>query len=457
MSDPLQSVNPATGQVIRQYRPLEAAELQSLISKAGSAYESWRQTPLPQRAGLLRRAAALLCEKKDDLAALISLEMGKPLRESRAEIEKSAWVCEYYADWGPVFLAEEPVATDASRSFVCCEPLGLVLAIMPWNFPFWQVFRFAAPALMAGNGALLKHAPNVQGCAGAVEALLLESGFPSGLLANLPIAVEQVEAVIRHPEVRAVTLTGSERAGRSVARIAADCLKKTVLELGGSDPFVILEDADLELAAETCKNSRLLNAGQSCIGAKRIIAVQSVYAEFLQLFKEKWEAASYGDPFSEGSQIGPMVSQAHRQELHRQVVESIARGANCLLGGYVPEGPGAWYPPTLLTEAAPGMPAWEEELFGPVAVLASAADETEALRMANDTRFGLGAAVFTRDLARGERIAASGLLAGSCFVNGLVKSDPRLPFGGIKASGYGRELSREGLREFVNVKTIWIG
>lgn len=456
MSDHLISVNPATGEVIRHYPLLGAADLQALISKAGSAFESWRQTPLAERSRLLRRAAVLLREKREDLASLITLEMGKPLRESRAEIEKCVWACDYYAEQGPAFLADEPVATEASRSYVRCEPLGLVLAIMPWNFPFWQVFRFAAPTLMAGNGALLKHAPNVQGCARAIESLLLESGFPSGLFANLPIAVEQVESVIRHPAVRAVTLTGSERAGRSVARIAADCLKKTVLELGGSDPFVILEDADLELAAETCQNSRLLNAGQSCIGAKRIIVVQSVYAEFLQLFKEKWAAVSFGDPGEESSHIGPMVSQAHRQELHRQVVESIARGANCLLGGYVPEGPGAWYPPTLLTEVVPGMPAWEEELFGPVAVVTAAADEDEALRMANDTRFGLGAAVFTRDLAKGERIAAAGLLAGSCFVNGLVKSDPRLPFGGIKASGYGRELSREGLREFVNLKTIWI-
>jgi succinate-semialdehyde dehydrogenase/glutarate-semialdehyde dehydrogenase len=383
-------------------------------------------------------------------------EMGKPLKDALAEVEKCAWVCDYYAENTAKFLEDELVNTDATKSFVRYQALGLVLAVMPWNFPFWQVFRFAAPALMAGNGALLKHASNVPGCAAAIEEAFNECGVPKGLFTNLHIPSDRVGDLIRHPLVKAVTLTGSDAAGRSVAKIAGECLKKTVLELGGSDPYIVLEDADLELAAETCKNSRLINAGQSCISAKRMIVVSAVYDDFIKLFKEKMAAVTFGDPNDDSSGIGPMARADLRDELHAQVEKSIEKGAECILGGQVPDRVGAFYPPTILTNVKPGMPAYEAELFGPVAAVIQAKDEDEAIRIANDTGFGLGAAVFTQDVNKGERIAAEFLQAGSCFVNGPVKSDPRLPFGGIKESGYGRELSHFGIKEFVNIKTVWV-
>lgn len=449
-------INPATGETIRTYRQLEASEIRTRIETAHAQYLEWRRVPISGRARLMQRAADVLDQNKEVYAQLITREMGKVIRESRAEIEKCAWVCRYYAEHAESFLRDQPVATDAAKSYITFEPIGVVLAVMPWNFPFWQVFRFAAPSLMAGNAGLLKHASNVPGCAEAIESVFREAGFPDGLFANLLIGSSQVESVLDHPLVRAATLTGSDQAGRAVAQQAGRRLKKTVLELGGSDAYLILEDADLELAAEVCTNSRLLNAGQSCIGAKRFIVVEEVYYSFLSLFLERMRAARMGDPMKEDTTIGPLARTDLRQLLHRQVRQSLDQGAKLELGGQIPAGGGAFYPPTILSHVRPGMTAFGEELFGPVAAVILAKDEREAIDLANASDFGLGAAVFTSDPARGERIAAHELEAGSCFVNGLVKSDPRLPFGGIKVSGYGRELSHFGIQEFVNIKTVWI-
>lgn len=452
----IETTNPATGSPINTYKTLTSKELQAKIEKAHEAFHYWQSNNYGYRGIKLVKVAEYLRGNAKRLAQLMTGEMGKTLREAEAEVEKCAWVCEYYAENAAKFLEDELVNTDATKSYVRYQPLGLVLAVMPWNFPFWQVFRFAAPALMAGNAALLKHASNVPGCAAAIEEAFNESGIPKGLFANLHIPSSKVETVIRHPLVKAVTLTGSDTAGRSVAKIAGDCLKKTVLELGGSDPYIVLEDADLELAAEVCKNSRLINAGQSCISAKRMIVVSEVYDDFLKLFKEKMAAVKFGDPNDDKSGIGPMARTNLRDDLHAQVQKSIKKGAECILGGKVPDRVGAFYPPTILINVKPGMPAYDEELFGPVAAVIRAKDEEDAIRIANDTGFGLGAAVFTGDINKGERIAAEFLEAGSCFVNGLVKSDPRLPFGGIKESGYGRELSHFGIKEFVNIKTVWV-
>ncbi len=353
-------------------------------------------------------------------------------------------------------IADQPVETDANRSYVSFQPLGIVLAIMPWNFPFWQVIRFAAPTLMAGNAVVLKHAPNVSGCAVAIESLVLDAGFPNGLFLTLVIDVPAVARVIEHPGVRAVTLTGSTRAGKAVASQAAALVKKTVLELGGSDPSLILEDADLEAAATSCATSRMINSGQSCVAAKRFVVVEEVRERFEALLVERMTTARMGDPMDPDTTLGPLAREDLQVNLARQVEESLAAGAIRLLGGELPGGPGYFYPPTVLSDVRPGMPAYEEELFGPVASIIPVADEAEAIRVANDTQYGLGASVYTQDAARGERIAAHELEAGCCFVNGLVKSDPRLPFGGIKESGFGRELSTYGIREFVNVKTVWV-
>jgi succinate-semialdehyde dehydrogenase/glutarate-semialdehyde dehydrogenase len=365
-------------------------------------------------------------------------------------------VCDHYADHAEGFLAAETVPTDAARSYVAFEPLGVVLAVMPWHCPFWQVFRFAAPGLAAGNVGLLKHSSNVSGCALAIEGLLHDAGFPRDVFRTLLVGSARVGALIEAPEIAAVTLTGSAPAGRAVAEKAGAFLKKTVLELGGSDPYVILEDADLDLAAQTCATARLINGGQSCIAAKRFVVVQGVLEPFVERLVERMRAHRMGDPLEETTDIGPQARQDLRDELHRQVQTSLDRGARLRLGGTVPEGPGAFYPPSVLVDVGPGMPAYEEELFGPVAAVIGARDEADALRIANDTAFGLGAAVFTRDTARGERIAREELRAGSCFVNAFVRSDPRLPFGGIKQSGYGRELGLLGIREFVNAKTVYV-
>ncbi len=453
---PIEVVDPATGRTLRTVEETPAGELDGIVERAHRAFLEWRDVAFAERSRLMRNAAAILKKRVGEYGRLMAEEMGKPIREGRSEAEKCAWVCEYYAANGERFLAPEPVETDARESFVAFPPLGVVLAVMPWNFPFWQVFRFAAPGLMAGNAALLKHASNVPGCALAIEELFREAGFPEELFRALLVGSERVETLIEHPLVRAATLTGSGAAGRAVAGAAGRNLKKTVLELGGSDPYIILEDADLEEAVETCVKSRLINSGQSCIAAKRFIVVEPVREAFERGFVERMARVIVGDPMDEATQVGPQARADLRDDLHRQVEETIALGARCLLGGEVPDRDGAWYPPSVLTDVKPASPGYEEELFGPVASIIPVADETEAIQVANDTSFGLGAAVFTRDLERGRRIAAEELEAGACFVNAPVKSDPRLPFGGIKESGYGRELSAFGIREFVNIKSVWI-
>ena len=450
------AVNPANGTTIKIYEEMSPEEVTRAVEAAHTAFLSWRRTEFAERAGLMHAAAQVLREKTDEYAILMASEMGKPVTQGRAEVEKCAWVCDYYAESAESFLRPELVETDASKSFVTFLPLGVVLAVMPWNFPLWQVFRFAAPALMAGNGGVLKHASNVPGCALAIEEVFRKAGFPADIFRTLLVGSSQVNAIIENPHVKAVTLTGSTPAGKAVARKSGEMLKKTVLELGGSDPYLILDDADLDTAVSTCVASRLLNSGQSCINAKRFLVVEPLKDSFEKLFVERMRAQVVGDPLEEDTEVGPQARTDLRDELHEQVAQSIAKGARCLLGGEVPNGPGAYYPPTILTNVTRGMPAYDEELFGPVAAIIPVRDEAEAIEVANDSSFGLGAAVFTRDAARGERIAAEELDAGACFVNSSVKSDPRLPFGGIKESGYGRELSHYGMREFVNIKTVFV-
>jgi len=456
MSAPLRSVNPATGETIREYPQADDRQVAALLQGAQRAFDEWRTTGFAERGSLMRRAAARLRERQKDDAVLMAAEMGKPVAQGKGEVEKCAWVCDWFAENAERLLAPEEVETEASHSFVAFAPLGVILAVMPWNFPFWQVVRFAAPAFMAGNSGLLKHAGNVSGCALAVEAVFREAGFPEGLFRAALVDTSRVAGLVAAPAVRAVTLTGSTGAGRAVAARAGDVLKKTVMELGGSDPYLVLEDADLEAAAETCVASRLINSGQSCIAAKRFIVVEKVRPRFEELFVARMKAARVGDPLDEATEVGPLARHDLRDDLHRQVTQSVQRGARLLLGGSVPPGKGAFYPPTVLTGVGKGMPAFDEELFGPVAAIVGVPDEAAAVRAANDSPFGLGAAVFTRDAARGERLAAQSLEAGSCFINSQVKSDPRLPFGGIKESGYGRELSSFGIREFVNVKTVYV-
>ena len=450
----MKSINPASGDILRIYDEHSEKGLTGLINATDKAWNSWKQTTFSHRAGLMTNLASLLRANSEELARLITLEMGKVIRESRSEIEKCAWVCEYYAQHAVEFLANEPVRTEYAQSYVSFRPLGVVLAVMPWNFPFWQVFRCAAPTLMAGNTMLLKHASNVSGCSLAIEDLFREAGFPENAFRSLLVSGPKLEPVIAHPAVRAVTLTGSTPAGKSVASVAGKYLKKCVLELGGSDPYIILEDAVLEEAARICAGARLLNAGQSCIAAKRFIIAEPVYDEFCQLMRKKMAEAKYGDPLSEETSLGPLARPDLRAELHQQVLNSVHRGAKLSLGGFIPDGNGAYYPPTILEDVAPGMPAYEEELFGPVAAIIKARNEKDAVEIANDTPFGLGAAIFTKNTAHGKLLAEELVDAGCCFVNDAVRSDPRLPFGGIGESGYGRELSSFGIREFVNIKTV---
>jgi len=448
------SINPTSGEVIKEYPLLENSAIGPAITATEQAHRKWRATPFNLRSNELKAAARVLRRNSDLYARLMAEEMGKPVGQGRAEIEKCAWACDYYADHAATFLQPEPVETDGFRSQVTFQPLGVVLAVMPWNFPFWQVFRFAAPALMAGNGVLLKHASNVPGCALAIEEVFREAGLPEHLFRTLMIHSQQVKAVLRNKRVAAVTLTGSTEAGRAIAQTAGRLLKKSVLELGGSDPYLILEDADLDRAARICATSRLINSGQSCIAAKRFIVVASVKEAFEEKLIPAMKAAVMGDPLKERTTMGPMARRNLRDELHRQVQASLKAGARCLMGGGIPEGPGAFYPPTVLTDVTRRMPAFREELFGPVAAIISAKNRRDAVKLANDSSYGLGAAVFTRDTALGEEIATTELEAGNCFVNDFVKSDPRLPFGGIKESGYGRELSHYGIKEFTNIKTV---
>ena len=449
------SINPATGEILETFAETAPAALERILDQAVAAYGAWRRFSYAQRGQAMRQAARILRERRAEYARTMALEMGKPLQQGEAEAEKCAWACEYYAEQAAAMLGDQPRVTDGSRSYVRFDPIGPVLAIMPWNFPFWQVFRFAAPALMAGNAGLLKHAPNVTRCALAIEEVFRQAGFPEGLFRTVILQNEAVAGVIADPRVRAATLTGSDRAGSQVAAQAGTHLKKMVLELGGSDPFLVLEDADVDQAARTAAEARLLNSGQSCIAAKRFIVVESVADRFLETFVSEMAARRLGDPLAPATQLGPQARLDLRANLHRQVTESVQRGARLLLGGKLPDGPGCYYPATVLAAVHEGMPAFDEEVFGPAAAVIRVPDETQALRVANASRYGLGASVWTADPARGERLARE-LEAGSVFVNGLVRSDPRLPFGGVKRSGYGRELSEYGLKEFVNIKTVWV-
>lgn len=451
----IESINPSTGERLRSYEEHTPSEVDNALQLAAQAFATWRRTSVNFRAATMRLAGELLRKEQEVSAVLMANEMGKPLAQGRSEVEKCASVCDYYADHAERFLAPEPITTDATASYVTFEPLGIILAIMPWNFPFWQVFRAAVPALMAGNAVVLKHASNVPGCALAIEELFRQAGLLEGLFRTVLVSPGRVGELIAHPRVSAVTLTGSTAAGQAVAAKAGAMLKKTVLELGGSDPYLVLEDADLDSAVDTCVASRLINSGQSCIAAKRFIVVDAVRTRFEERFVEQMRAQKMGDPLQDGVTVGPLARHDLRKTLHAQVQQSLAAGARLLLGGAMPDGKGAYYPPTVLTDVRKGMPVFDEETFGPVAAIIGVEDEAEAIQVANDSPLGLGAAVFTGDPTRGERIATE-LEAGCCFVNAFVRSDPRLPFGGIKQSGYGRELSSFGIREFVNVKTVYV-
>src|SRR3989441_719448 len=451
----LQSINPATGELLEQFPETEAAELERIVARAETADGDWRRRSVAERAALLKEAGRLLREGKSRYARTMALEMGKPLSQGEAEAEKCATACDYYAEHAAAMLAPVGRETDARRSYVRFDPIGPVFAIMPWNFPFWQVIRFAAPALVAGNAVILKHAPNVSRCALEIEQLFRAAGFPEGLFRAVLLDNAAAGRVIADPRIRAVTFTGSDRGGAQVAEQAGRHVKKTVLELGGSDPFVVLHDADLAPAAKTAADARLVDSGQSCIAAKRFIVVEPVFAGFVERFTAELGARKVGDPLAPGTEVGPQARLDLRANLHRQVEESVRRGARLALGGRLPGGPGAFYPPSLLVAVDPGMPAFDEEVFGPVAAVIRARDESHAVALANASRYGLGASLWTEDRARGEGLAAE-IEAGAVFVNGLVKSDPRLPFGGVKRSGYGRELSEFGLREFVNVKSVWV-
>ena len=449
----LVSINPATGEEIQTYSEHSELEVQRILDQTVKAQNKWAVTDLEFRLNCLEQISGTLRDRKREYAVLMAQEMGKPVAQAEGEVEKCAWLCDYYRESAPEFLADKALAIAGQKSLVTIQPIGLILGVMPWNFPFWQVFRFAIPTLTAGNGAILKHASNVQGCAIAIESCFKDSGFPKHIFQNIALAGRDVDQVIINPAIAAVTITGSTPAGKSVAQTAGSVLKKTVLELGGSDPYIILDDADLDNAVESCITGRMLNTGQSCIAAKRLIAVDRVYNDFLLKLEQKLAEKIMGDPMDDVD-IGPMVSIEARNEVHDQVGRSIDAGAELRLGGVVPETEGAYYPITLLKDVKPGMAAFDEEIFGPVFSVIRAKDEEDAIELGNQTPFGLGAAVFTQDLKKGEEIAKSGLHAGACFVNDFVKSDPRLPFGGIKESGYGRELSNYGMMEFVNIKTV---
>jgi len=452
----MKSVSPATGQVLQEYATLEDAGLEAILERAVSTQKGFAVLPVSHRAEWLSAAADRLYARREELARLMTAEMGKTFASALAEVDKCGWVCRYYAENGASFLAEEVVESGARESRVRYEPLGVVLAIMPWNFPLWQVFRFAAPALIAGNAGLLKHASNVPGCSLAIESVFAEAGFPPGAFQSLLIPAARAEALVTDSRIAAVTLTGSEPAGRAVARAAGQYLKKSVLELGGSDPFIVLADADIEDAVETAVQARIINNGQSCIAAKRFIVSEDIAEAFETRFIGRMDALTTGDPMDPDTDVGPLATEAIRAELHEQVTASVAAGARLRVGGVLPTGPGYFYPPTVLTDVPLRCPAAVDELFGPVAPVFRVGSAAEALDLANATDFGLGAAVWTRDKEL-VTLFVERLQAGSVFVNGMVASDPRLPFGGIKRSGYGRELGVFGLREFLNVKTVWIG
>jgi acyl-CoA reductase-like NAD-dependent aldehyde dehydrogenase len=450
------SINPATEEVLASYKPHTGEEIETKLEAARSSFLSWRSEPFSARAGLMKKAAAYLRQSKTGLAATMTAEMGKPIVEAEAEIEKCAVNCNYYADNAERFMRDEPRHSNATESYIQYTPLGVILAVMPWNFPFWQVFRFAAPALMAGNTALLKHASNVPQCALAIEQIFREAGFPEAVFQTLLVGSSEVAKLIEHPAVAAVTLTGSEGAGKEVASCAGRMLKKTVLELGGSDPFIVLGDADLDGAIQYGVRARYQNAGQSCIAAKRFIVEESIFQKYQDRFVEAVRALKVGDPMDRATQVGPLARPEFREDLERQIRVSVERGATILTGGGRRAGKGFFFEPTVLTGVKPGMPAGSEEVFGPVAAILLAKDAEEALQLANETPYGLGSNLWTSDIEAGKQLARR-IEAGQVFINGMTISDPRLPFGGIKLSGYGRELSEFGLREFVNIQTVWIG
>ena len=451
----IQTINPSNGKLIAEYTTLDTDQLNQKLVQSAETFQTWSPTPIEDRAELIRAVGAELQKARDECAELISLEMGKSIKEARAEVEKSVLGCDYYADNGPQFLQPEQFSTDASRSYVRFDPIGGVLAVMPWNFPFWQVLRFAAPTLLAGNVGLLKHASNVTGCALKIEELFRRAGAPAGLFTTLVIPSSRVADVIKRPEIRAVSLTGSDAAGRAVAETAGKHLKKQVLELGGSDAFIVLEDADLDLTVPKAVKSRTINAGQSCIAAKRFLVAKPVYEEFVERMKSEMESLQVGDPFDEETDLGPLARKDLVDELSEQVQKSIEQGARLVSGGKRIEGLGCFYEPTILADVTPEMTCFREETFGPVASITCVNDEEEAIQLANQSEFGLGGSVWSRDVERAERIAAR-LDTGGVFINDFTKSDPIVPFGGVKDSGYGRELSHYGIREFVNIKTVWI-
>jgi succinate-semialdehyde dehydrogenase/glutarate-semialdehyde dehydrogenase len=452
----IQTINPATGEPGKSYAETSLDDAHAAAAAAHRAFLEWRRTSFAERSAIIHKAAEILRARKDEFARLMTEEMGKAITDGRAEVEKCAFHCDWFADHAEGYLANEPVDFDGEEAFVTFNPIGVVLAVMPWNFPFWQVFRFAAPALMAGNGALLKHASNVPGCALAIEEVLHQAGVPRDLFRTLIMPSREVEALIKDDNVAAVTLTGSVAAGRSVAAAAGSVLKKCVLELGGSDAYVILEDVDVGAAAKVAVTARMVNGGQSCIAGKRFIVVSDILGQFESAMVEAMSGYQMGDPLNDQTKLGPMQSAKARDEIHRQVMQSVDKGAKLLLGGQVPDRPGAWYPATVLSDVRPGQPAHDEEVFGPVAAIIAADDEADAIRIANDSEFGLGSGVLTADLDRGRRIAAEELEAGLSFVNENVRSDPRAPFGGVKHSGYGRECGAFGIREFVNIKTVHV-
>jgi succinate-semialdehyde dehydrogenase / glutarate-semialdehyde dehydrogenase len=452
----IDSLNPTTGEVIESFEEIRAHEVTAAIEAADRAFRTWRERTFSERAAVLRRAAGILRSRKHEFGAMMAREMGKPIAEGEGESEKCAWVCEHYAEQAERILAPEPIPTDAASSYVRFDPLGVILAVMPWNFPFWQVFRFAAPALMAGNVGLLKHASNVPRCSLAIAEILAEAGLPEGAFRSLLISSKAVESVVQHPLVRAATLTGSEAAGISIASAAGKVLKKTVLELGGSDPFVVFDDVDVLKVANWAARARCINSGQSCIAAKRFIVMERIADSFVEAFRSELEALPVGDPMDPHTRVGPLAREDLLTELHKQVTGSVGAGAILVSGGKRLDRAGYFYPPTLLDRVKPGMPAFDCETFGPVAAVTRAASEDEAVGLANVSPYGLGASLWSGDPARAERRVPQ-IEAGSVFVNGMVKSDPRLPFGGIKMSGYGRELASYGIKEFVNVKTVWVG
>ena len=452
----LETVNPATGEPGKAYDPHSIDDAKAAAQAARAAFLEWRRTSFEQRSEVLHKAAQVLRARKDEFARLMTEEMGKTLDDGRAEVEKCAFHCDWFADHGEEYLRHEPADIGGGEAFITFNPIGIVLAVMPWNFPFWQVFRAAAPALMAGNGMLLKHASNVPGCALAIEEVLHQAGVPNDLFRTLLLPSSDVEALIKDERVAAVTLTGSVPAGRSVATAAGSVLKKCVLELGGADAYLVLEDADIAAAAKIAATARMVNGGQSCIAGKRFIVVRSILEPFERALVDAMRGYEMGDPTKEGTKLGPMQSIKARDEIHSQVEESIANGAKLLLGGKVPDPPGAWYPATVLSNVRPGQPAHDEEVFGPVAAIIAADNEKDAVRIANSSEFGLGSGVLTGDIDRGRRIAAEELEAGMSFVNENVRSDSRMPFGGVKHSGFGRECGVFGIREFVNIKTVHV-